>query len=144
MNSILDKALDLDMLLIQLKPQVVTKWKQFAEAVGLSNIIKELSQYSEDECIVEVFDQWLKSHPTKPTWRNVADVLNDIGLQQLAKDIRKVYQTGIYNKHLTARYKTVWDDSILYVCINLEGTEAMCYNMRILSNLCEGSQYSAT
>ena len=89
-----DTALDLDMLLIQLKPQVLTKWKQFAEAVGLSNIIKELSQYSADECIVEVFDQWLKSHPTKPTWRNVADVLNDIGLQQLAKDIMKVYQTG--------------------------------------------------
>ena len=91
-----DAALDLDMLLIQLKPQVLTKWKQFAEAVGLSNIIKELSQYSEDECIVEVFDQWLKSHPTKPTWRNVADVLNDIGLQQLANDIMKVYDTGIY------------------------------------------------
>lgn len=94
-NYYTDAHLDLDMLLIQLKPQVLTKWKQFAEAVGLSNIIKELSQYSEDECIVEVFDQWLKSHPTKPTWRNVADILKDIGLQQLSNDIMKVYQTGI-------------------------------------------------
>ena len=86
--------MDLDSLLIQLKPQVLTKWKQFAEAVGLSNIVKQLSQYSDDECIVEVFDQWFKSHPTKPTWSNVADVLNDIGLHQLASDIMKVYETG--------------------------------------------------
>ena len=91
-----DKSLDLDSLLIQLKPQVTDKWKQFAEAVGLSNIIQQLSKYGPDECIVEVFDQWLKSHPTKPTWRNVADVLNDIGLHQLAEDILKVYETGIY------------------------------------------------
>ena len=91
-----DNSLDLDSLLIQLKPQVLTKWKQFAEAVGLSNIIKQLSQYSDDECIVKVFDQWLKSHPTKPTWSNVADVLNDIGLHQLANNIMKVYETGCY------------------------------------------------
>ena len=83
--------------MIQLKPQVIDKWEQFAEAVGLGNIIKQLSQYSPDECIVEVFDQWLKSHPTRPTWENVADVLTAIGLHQLARDILKVYRTGQYS-----------------------------------------------
>ena len=86
--------LDLDSLLIQLKPHVIDKWKQFAEAVGLGNIVNQLAQYSTDECIVEVFDQWLKSHPTQPTWKDVAEVLTDIGLHQLAEDILKVYETG--------------------------------------------------
>ena len=91
----LDSALNLDSLLIQLKPQVTSKWKEFANVVGLSNIIKQLAKYSPDECIVEVCDQWLKSQPNNPTWRDVANVVKEIGLYELANNILMAYETGI-------------------------------------------------
>jgi hypothetical protein len=93
---IIDSTLDLDSLLIQLKPQVTQKWKEFANVVGLSNMIKQLSRYSAEECIVEVCDQWLKSHPTKPAWRDVANVVRDIGLHQLADGLLMAYNTGLF------------------------------------------------
>ena len=91
----LDSALNLDSLLIQLKPQVTSKWKEFANVVGLSNIIKQLAKYSPDECIVEVCDQWLKSQPNNPTWRDVANVVKEIGLYELANNILMAYETGV-------------------------------------------------
>ena len=86
--------MDLNSLLIQLKPQVTQKWKEFANVVGLSNMIRELSRYSAEECIVEICDQWLKSHPTKPTWRDVANVVKEIGLDQLSEGLLMAYNTG--------------------------------------------------
>ena len=86
--------MNLDSLLIQLKPQMTSKWKEFANVVGLSNIIKQLVKYSPDECIVEICDQWLKSQPNKPTWRDVANVVREIGFYQLANDIMMAYKTG--------------------------------------------------
>ena len=95
-NLIIDTTLDLDSLLIQLKPQVTPKWKEFANVVGLSDMIKKLSKYSAEECIVEVCDQWLKNQPGKPTWRDLANVVKDIGLYQLAAGILTAYKTGCY------------------------------------------------
>ena len=63
------------------------KWRQFGEAVGISEeILKKYSNYPPEECIVEVFDYWLRSYPSssKPTWREVVDVLIKIELYQLA------------------------------------------------------------
>ena len=93
-NHTIDTTLNLDSLLIQLKPQVTSKWTEFANVVGLSNLIKQLAKYSPDECIVEVCDQWLKSQPNNPTWRDVANVVKEIGLYQLASDILMAYETG--------------------------------------------------
>ena len=45
-----------------------------------------------EESIVEVLDYWLRQGGK--TWRDVADVLNEIHLQELAKKILKVYDTG--------------------------------------------------
>ena len=94
--TIIDTTLDLDSLLIQLKPQVTPKWKEFANALGLSDMIEKLSKYSAEECIVEVCDQWLKNQPGKTTWRDVAKVVKDIGLYQLADGILTAYKTGCY------------------------------------------------
>ena len=43
---------------------------------------------------MEILDQWLRNFPGSPTWHDVSDALRKIGLQQLASDIEKVYETG--------------------------------------------------
>ena len=84
-----DAPVDLDSLLIHLRSEVTPKWRQFGEAVGISEeVLKKYSNYPPEECIVEVFDYWLRNyHPSptdKPTWRDVADVLIKMELHQLA------------------------------------------------------------
>ena len=60
---------------------------------------KQLEKYSSEECIVEVCDRWLNLQPDhKPTWRDVANIVNDVGLCQLGDDILMAYKTGCYNK----------------------------------------------
>ena len=43
-----------------------------------------------------MLDQWLRSGPQRRMWRDVSDALWKIGLQQLASDIEKVYETGMH------------------------------------------------
>ena len=87
--------MNLDILLIQLNKQATPKWREFANIVGLSNMVKHLEKYySDDESIIEICDQWLKSHPTLPTWSDVADVVKQLGLSQLSEDLLKAYETG--------------------------------------------------
>lgn len=91
----LDASLDLDSLLIQLKPQVSSRWDHFAEAIGVSEaMMKDLSNLDPESRMVEIFDSWLRTQPSKLTWRDVAGVLKRIHLNQLADDIMKVYKTG--------------------------------------------------
>ena len=52
--------------------------------------------YPDEECIVEVLDHWMRNHKSKPTWRDVAKSLKDVGLYQLADGILNVYKTGIW------------------------------------------------
>ena len=87
--------LNLDSLIIQLKPEVTSKWEEFAKVVGLSQeVIKDLSSCGPSERMVEMLDYWLRHHPSKPTWREVAQILEKIHFYQLADDILKVYKTG--------------------------------------------------
>ena len=88
---------DLNNLLIQLRQHVSPKWYQFGEAIGVKKeILKRIAGCcSPQECIVEMLDHWLRNHTGKPTWREVAEVLNVIDLPNLAVDIERVYTTGI-------------------------------------------------
>ena len=71
------------------------KWYQFGLAVGLDKeILDRYTSYSSEVCIVEVLDYWLRNHHTKPTWRDVAEALNEIELHQLGEEILRVYETG--------------------------------------------------
>ena len=46
--------------------------------------------------MVEVVDGWLaKLHPDKPTWREIADVVDTIGHHDLANSLRQVYVSGL-------------------------------------------------
>ena len=92
-NVIIDKTLNLNTPLIQVTP----KWYQFGLAVGINKeTLNEFSNFTPEECIVEVSDLWLRTSVTTLTWRDVADALNEslTGCYRLAEKILKVYKTG--------------------------------------------------
>ena len=89
-----DEYLNLDSLLIQLRTHVTPKWHQFGVAIGISeNLLQQYSSYPADERLIEILDYWLKNNHN-PTWRDVAKVLHDIELHELAEAIMNVYETG--------------------------------------------------
>ena len=50
---------------------------------------------SDAEAMIEVVDRWLaKIYPQKPTWREVADIVEQIGHKLLARSLKQVYVTG--------------------------------------------------
>ena len=65
----------------------------------------------------------VQKSPNQTTWRNVADVLNDIGLHQLAEDILKVYETGSYVSVwygiINALSNSAFILSYMYVCTRM-------------------------
>ena len=109
-----DSKVCLDQILIQLK-EVAPHWRRLGEAVGVGRL-DEISQYvcqtwefeypcycvcvslqvgSESDAMVEVVDGWLAQlHPNKPTWREIADVVDSIGHHDLALSLRQVYVSG--------------------------------------------------
>lgn len=91
------ESVNLDNLLIQLRSQVSPKWYLFGEAVGIQKeVLDNFAKYcSPDECIVEMFDYWLRNHTGQPTWREIANALNVIKLHELAVEIKNVYTTGM-------------------------------------------------
>ena len=90
----------LDKLSNLLKEPVGPKWYEFGEAVGIPELVLDsiASTTFPQNCIVEVFDYWLKYYDGKLTWRKVAYALKDIGFEHLALNIVQVYKTGNYIK----------------------------------------------
>ena len=88
--------LNLDNLLIQLRPQVTSKWYQFGVAAGIQTDVLDsfAKQCSPEDCIMEMLDYWLRKHVRQPTWTDVANVLKHINLPQLASEIERVKITG--------------------------------------------------
>ena len=98
---LIDKLLNLDNLLIQIRHEVTPKWYQFGLAIGINKeTLDGFSNFTPEECIVEVSDLWLRTSVTTVTWRDVADALRECGYHKLAGNILKVYKTGdhYYNK----------------------------------------------
>lgn len=92
--STTDVSVDLDILLLHLWSQLTPKWKEFGLAAGIAEgVLDSYSTYPPEECIVEVLDKWIRSHTvdkgTKATWKDVAVILKEIGLHQLAESILK-------------------------------------------------------
>ena len=91
----IDSILTLDNLLIQIKSEVTPKWHQFGKAMRVDDkVLNKCLQYAQEESIIEVCDKWLRNHSGKPTWREVAEALRQIGYGQLANDIENAYNTG--------------------------------------------------
>ena len=89
-----DESLSLDSLLIQLRAQVIPKWHQFGTVIGVpEDLLKQYSSYPDDGRLIEMLNYWLNNYQNL-TWRDVAKVLRDIELNELAEGIMNVYETG--------------------------------------------------
>ena len=78
--------LDLNNLLHQIGTEVASKWYQLGIAVGISEeMLDECSNCSPEEAVVEVLDYWIRNH--KPSWEDVAEALNEVGLHELANSL---------------------------------------------------------
>ena len=94
-----DESLNLDSLLIHLQVQVTPKWCQFGVAIGVpEDVLQWYSSYPADERLIKVLNYWLNNHQN-PTWRDMANVLHDIELNDLAEGIMNVYETGSYTSY---------------------------------------------
>ena len=83
---------DLNNLLNQIGSEVASEWYQLGIAVGISEeILNECSNRSPREAVVEVLDYWIRNH--KPSWEDVAEALNKIGLHKLANSLCKGEKT---------------------------------------------------
>ena len=87
---------NLDTLLLLLREQVSPNWREFGETSGISEMVLDsiATTCSPENCFTELLDYWLKYYNGKPCWSDVADVLYDIDLHKLAKDIENIYETG--------------------------------------------------
>ena len=93
-TACIDKYLNLDTLLIQVSSQVTPLWHEFGVAAGVPmDTLNKCLNCAPEESVVEVLDHWLRQ--SKKTWRDVAHILNEIHLQELAEKILKVH-TGKY------------------------------------------------
>ena len=86
----------LDKLLLLLREQVSPKWREFGDALGISEMVLDSisSACSPENYFVDLLDYWLKYCDGKPTWSDVANVLYNIDLHELAQDIENVYESG--------------------------------------------------
>ena len=67
-------AIDLNSLVHALQGQFSSKWYSFGLAIGVpKEMLNQLKHHSDDGCLVEVLDHWLKNHPSKPTWEEVIE-----------------------------------------------------------------------
>ena len=93
-----DDMMNLDVVLMQLH-SLKGCWHQLGMALGVaSTTLNDIASQcgSQEECMVEMIDAWLRGHRDKPTWRELARALEKINQSALSKAIKQVYITGIY------------------------------------------------
>lgn len=55
-----------------LKGQITSKWYQFGVALGIpQTTLEQLTNYNEEDSLIELLDYWLKHHPNQPTWQEI-------------------------------------------------------------------------
>ena len=70
---------DLNNLVHTLRGQVSSQWYSFGLALGApKEILNQLKHHSDEECLVEVLDYWLRHHPGKPTWQEAMEARNKL------------------------------------------------------------------
>ena len=80
--------------LIQLRPKVTSKWRQFGMAAGVPNEVLENIATTNEDCLAKMLEHWLKNSTEEPTWTDVARILRQIELGQLASVIERTYITS--------------------------------------------------
>ena len=85
-----------DELLLKLHSQVSPKWRQFGFAVRVPvETLNELSSYQEEDRLSEIANYWMKQHQGQLTWREVARIMKEIDLNDLAEAILSDDDTGM-------------------------------------------------
>ena len=89
-----DESLNLNSLLILLRAHVTPKWHHFGAVIGVpEELLHQYSSYPANECLIEVLNYLLSNH-YNPTWRDIAKLLHDTELPELAESIMNMYDTG--------------------------------------------------
>ncbi|XP_064402268.1 uncharacterized protein LOC135348048 isoform X2 [Halichondria panicea] len=92
-----DKLLDIDQALVQIR-SMKHKWRELAETMRVPETMIEQIEDScginHGGCLTEVIDQWMRSCSGRPTWRELADHLHNIGEEQLSQELMTIYDTG--------------------------------------------------
>ena len=82
-----DESLNLSSLLTHIRAKVAPKWHQFGMAIGMpEELLQQYSSYTSDERLIRIIDYWFKNHH-HPTRKDMAELLCDIELYELAKSI---------------------------------------------------------
>ena len=59
-----------------------SKWYSFGLAIGVpKQFLEQLRGHPDYDCLVEVFDYWLRNHPGKPTWKEIVNA--EINIDQI-------------------------------------------------------------
>ena len=57
-----------------------SQWYQLGVAIGVPRkVLNQIENYSEESCLAEVLDYWLKHHPGQPSWKEITDAQRKIG-----------------------------------------------------------------
>ena len=74
---------DLNNLVYILQGQVSSQWYSFGLALGApKEMLNQLKYHSNEECLVEVLDYWLRHHPGKPTWQEIMEARNKLSYSE--------------------------------------------------------------
>ena len=99
MCTVIDIALNLDSLLIQLQNKVTQDWHHFGAALGVEKeVLDQCLKYPPEQSIIEIVDHWLRSH-VEQSWKEIARALRQINYHQLAEDIESIHKTGNNDCH---------------------------------------------
>ena len=67
-------------------------WHQLGQVLGVpTELLEMLKGYSQEECMIEVGDYWLRNHPDQPTWKEVTDAVESIKDHKQANGIMGIY-----------------------------------------------------
>ena len=82
-----ETPVNLKRLLEKLQGRISKQWYQLGLTLGLPmDVLEGFNLYSEDDCLVEVLDYWLKHHPARPTWQEIIDAQKKVEIFNTEQD----------------------------------------------------------
>ena len=92
--ALLDKP-TLKYLMRELHPKMSDKWEDIGTELEVDGerLIQIGTKYPEDDkkCLREMLREWLKTSKPPPSWEPIAQVVADVGDEELAAELRSKY-----------------------------------------------------
>ncbi len=102
-----DMLLDLNQSLVQLR-KVQNKWREIGLGLRVPEThIEQVEPYCANNDtlgMTEMIDFWMRNCTGQPTWRELANVLQSVREEQLAKQLMDIYETGKLELETNAIY----------------------------------------